>query len=437
MAWDTVEIGSFLTERKDRFEPDIANSMGLKRIEKIDFSGNIHVVDHKPTRTGMILVNQGDLVISGINAEKGAISIYDGIEDVIATIHYSSYKYDSKKINIDYFKWFLKSQIFKKMLKDQVRSGIKTEIKPKKFLPLKIQLPEIDIQKSILNKLNEMSDEFQKIDYINLENGELVNQLRQAILQEAVQGKLVPQDPNDEPARELLKRIKAEKESMVADKKISKEKPLPPISENEISYESPNGWTWVRLNNLLEPYRGITYGIVKLGNEPKDGIPTLRTSDVKFRYVNIRGVRLVSNKVSEKYKRTILCGGEILINIRGTLGGCAVVSRELIGYNISREVGLIPIHESINKSYILNVLSSPYFNDSIYKHLRGIAYKGLNLNILRNLLIPLPSLAEQKRIVAKVYELMSLCAQLEEQIKESKDNSDMLIQAVLKEAFEA
>ena len=138
MIWREITIGSFLKERKERIKPDQANSLGLKRIEKIDFSGNIYLANNTKTRTNMILVKPGDLVISGINVSKGALAVYEGTEDVLATIHYSSYEFDKSVIDIEYLKWFLTSNIFINILKEQVGGGIKTELKPKKFLPLKI-----------------------------------------------------------------------------------------------------------------------------------------------------------------------------------------------------------------------------------------------------------------------------------------------------------
>src|SRR5688572_30669096 len=106
MSWEKVRIGSFLKVRDSRFKPNDKAISKLKRIEKIDFSGNIFISD-KPSNTDMILVKKGDLVISGINVEKGAMSVYVGEEDITATIHYSAYQFDENKIDIDFLKFFL------------------------------------------------------------------------------------------------------------------------------------------------------------------------------------------------------------------------------------------------------------------------------------------------------------------------------------------
>ncbi len=155
--WKKVEIGSFLKEREGRYKPSDKALSKLQRLNKIDFSGEIHL-SSKPTNTDMIIVQPGDLVISGINVAKGALAIWEGDQPITATIHYSSYTFDKKLIDIDFLKRFLKSPIFLQALKDQVKGGIKTEIKAKHLLPLKILLPDINEQKKsmIILKLLKM-----------------------------------------------------------------------------------------------------------------------------------------------------------------------------------------------------------------------------------------------------------------------------------------
>ncbi len=130
-------------------------------------------------------------------------------------------------------------------------------------------------------------------------------------------------------------------------------------------------------------------------------------------------------------------GGEILINVRGTLGGVAVVPRELAGYNVAREVAVVPISRALNADYVMNVMASPYFWDAIQEGLRGIAYKGLNLNSLRQFPIPVPPLAEQSRIVTKVDELMALCDELEQGLTAVQAGRAQLLEAVLHQALAA
>jgi len=168
MSWTKTKIGEFLFERKGKYKPLDEDIQGLKRIEKIDFSGNFHIGD-KSSKTNMILAKQGDLVISGINVAKGAMGIYDMKDDVVATIHYSSYTFDKEKINVGYFKRFLKSAEFIRLLNEQIKGGIKTEVKPKHILPLEINLPDIETQNDIVAKFENVEADIENL------NGEVNN----------------------------------------------------------------------------------------------------------------------------------------------------------------------------------------------------------------------------------------------------------------------
>ncbi len=437
MSWNLVKMNIFLKERQGRYKPYDKEISDLQRIDKIDFSGNIYLSE-KPSKTNMILVKPGDLVISGINVEKGAMSVYIGDKDVIATIHYSSYIYNADKIDINFLKHFLKSPKFKEALKNQVPGGIKTELKPKHILPLEVYIPtSLDEQKQIVNYLDIQFRRFNRLTKELTHQLELVKQLRQSFLREAMQGKLVPQDAGEEAASALLERIKTEKAELIKQKKIKKQKPLAPISDEEIPFEIPENWVWCRLGEMIDIKRPLTYGIVKMGNPPKNnGVYALRSSDIKYRYIDLSKVRKVKSEISNQYTRTILQGNEILLNVRGTLGGCAITNSTLCGFNIAREIAMIALHNQNLNNFVFNVLTSPFFRDEVNKNLRGIAYKGLNLNLLNSFLIPLPPLSEQKRIVEKMDGLMKYCDQLEESIKASQKQNEQLLQQVLREALE-
>lgn len=254
-------------------------------------------------------------------------------------------------------------------------------------------------------------------------------ELRKSILSLAVQGKLAAQDKNDEPAEELLQRILLEN----SDHKLGKVT-IPNVDLGDLPFELPCGWVVARLGSILAPNRGISYGVIKLGPEPQqDGVYVLRCSNVRFRKIDLRGVRKVTEELSSEYGRTILKGGEVLINVRGTLGGCAVVPESLKGYNIAREVAVVPVHSGIDSTFLLNVVAAPYFQDKVDESLRGIAYEGLNLSLLREFLVPIPPLAEQRRIVAKVDQLMALVDNLESKLTTSRSTAEKLLEAVVAE----
>jgi len=256
--WRETEVSEFLKERVGRYKPNDPTVSKLKRLDKIDFTGGMHFSD-KSSKTDMIVAKKGDLVISGINVAKGALAVYGGDVDITATIHYSSYQFDDEKINVEYFKRFLKSPKFIQLLKDQVKGGIKTEIKPKHLLPLKIVLPDIDTQKSIVEFFQRTENEIGDIDFHISQQHAYIKQLRQSILQEAVEGKLTAEWRKQNPslisgenhAAHLLEKIKAEKERLIKEGKIKKQKPLPAMSEDEKPFALPEGWIWCRLGLII------------------------------------------------------------------------------------------------------------------------------------------------------------------------------------------
>ena len=279
------------------------------------------------------------------------------------------------------------------------------------FFNMPFPVPPLAEQKRIVAKIEELMplvEEYGKAEErLTALNAEFPDKLRKSILQQAIQGKLTERDPADEPASELLKHIRAEKERLIKEGKIKKEKPLPPITEEEMPFEIPENWEYVYLSELATGQ--ITYGIIKLGEEDPHGVKVLRCSDVKPGWINPAGIRTVKKSLSDDYSRTILQGGEIVINVRGTLGGCAIVPNDFAGYNVAREVAVLPLTKQISMEFILFVLLSPMFDQYLTNNLRGVAYKGLNIELLSSLLVPLPPLAEQQRIVERVNELLALC----------------------------
>lgn len=264
---------------------------------------------------------------------------------------------------------------------------------------------------------------------------ESIDQLKQTILQLAVMGKLVPQDLNDEPAANLLERIEEEKAQLIKEKKIKKQKALPPITDDEKPFELPNGWEWCRLSEVIDPERDISYGIIKLEAEPElGGVPTLRCSDVKPGYIDLSGVRNVVEGIEEQYKRTRLQGGEVLLNIRGTLGGVALVPDNLSGYNIAREVAMLAVSNAISGEYLRNLILSPFFWLMIESNLKGIAYKGLNLNLLREFVIPLPPRVQQNSIVRVTSSMTLVCDQLKQRLRDSQKTQLELTNAIVEQA---
>lgn len=430
----TVKISPFLKERKIKLKPQAANCSGLQRIEKIDFSGKIYLSPVQ-TNTDMILVKSGDLVISGINVEKGALAIYTGEEDVLASIHYSAYEFDAEKIDIDYLKWFLKSNIFRKLLLKQTGSGIKKEIKAKHLLPIEIQLPSLKQQHEIVQQIQGVANYIEEVNRQIQQQAKYAEMLRQSILQQAVEGKLCEQGPNDEPASVLLEKIKAEKERLIAGKKIKKQKPLPPISEEEKPFDLPKGWEWCRLGDILIANE---YGTSQKADDLNGSIPVLRMNNIKSNgemcYSNLKYVGANIKDLPKLY----LEKGDILFNRTNSydLVGKTGLFEENSRYTFASYLIRLRIY-GISNRYVHLCMNSNYYRTTqiepyIVQQNGQANYNGTKV---ASTLIPIPPLKEQNKIVLKVYSLMQLYNALEEEIQSAQKYASQLMGSVLQEAF--
>ncbi|WP_027187814.1 restriction endonuclease subunit S [Desulfovibrio cuneatus] len=235
-------------------------------------------------------------------------------------------------------------------------------------------------------------------------------QLRQSILQAAVQGKLVPQNLHDEPASVLLERIKAEKAQLVKEGKIKKEKPLPLIMEDEIPYDLPEGWVWCRLRDISS---AITDGDHQPPPKQENGIPFLVISNISSGYLDFSNTRFVSESYFKALSSDkVAKSGDILFTVTGSYGIPILVSGKQ-QFCFQRHIALFRALPNIDINYSFISLRSSLIYNQCSRIATGTAQKTVPLVGLRSLLIPLPPLAEQQRIVAKVNELMTMCDELE------------------------
>jgi len=185
-----------------------------------------------------------------------------------------------------------------------------------------------------------------------------------------------------------------------------------PNAAGYTSTKLPTQWTWARCGDLCLPARALTYGVIKLGESVPDGVPTLRSSNVRYLEIDLRGVKSISPSISEAYQRTVLHSGEIVVTVRGTLGGVAVVPEELRGFNVSREVAVVPIHPSMNAQFFAYAIGSLPVQNSLTGISKGVAYTGINIEDLKVLSLPVPPRAEQDEIVRRIEMLLGLASSI-------------------------
>lgn len=259
-----------------------------------------------------------------------------------------------------------------------------------------------------------------------------VKKLRELILELAVRGKLVPQDPNDEPASVLLERIAAEKKRLVKDKIIPRTKGLPPINEDEIPINLPNGWTVVRLGELTSK---LGSGSTPRGGKnayTSEGIPFLRSQNVRNEGIKLDDIAYISEEIHQKMENTKVLPGDVLLNITGaSLGRSTIFPSNLVEANVSQHVTIIRLIESQMNQFIHLGILSPMVQQLVWGRQVGMAIEGLSKKVLEMFEFPIPPIAEQQRIVAKVDELMTLCDQLEQQTEASIEAHQVLVTTLL------
>ncbi|QIX62728.1 hypothetical protein HER32_16730 [Hymenobacter sp. BT18] len=266
------------------------------------------------------------------------------------------------------------------------------------------------------------------------DNQELhLNQLRQALLREAMQGQLLPQDPTDEPAAVLLQKLQAEKAKLgKAGKRKQKELFAEETEAVEGPFEIPSTWSWCTLGEATSK--------IGSGSTPKsgyvgEGIPFFRSQNIYDAGLELSDVVYISKEVNQTMRGTQVLVNDVLLNITGgSLGRATLVTDLPNGGNVSQHVCIVRA-ELLASSFLHKLILSPYFQNLIFASTSGAGRQGLPKYNLEQFLVPVPPLAEQHRIVAKLEQLMQHCDALEQRIRESRRLAEQLLQTALREAL--
>lgn len=253
-----------------------------------------------------------------------------------------------------------------------------------------------------------------------------VKKLRELILELAVRGELVPQDPSDEPASELLERIAEEKEALVMDGRIKKGRPQAEISEFEIPHRLPATWAWVRFGDIAQHNAGKTLDSKRNTGEPRD---YLTTSNLYWGYFDLTEVRQMLIRDDELEKCTAR-KGDLLIVEGGDAGRAAVWHKDY-EVCIQNHIHRVRMHSDTNAYYAYRYFEKLSATAEIENYRKGVGISSMSGKALASIIYALPPVAEQVRIVAKVDELMALCDQLEQQQTDSTNTHQTLVETLL------
>lgn len=309
----------------------------------------------------------------------------------------------------EYMKYFMESLLYW----DQLRNGTIATAQPncngKTLSKIILPLPPLAEQKRIVAKIEELllyvdryAAAYEKLEQFNAKFPE---DMKRSILQYAIQGKLVEQRPEEGTGEELYRQIQTEKQRLIKEGKIKKEKPLPEIAEDETPFDIPESWKWVRLS---------TIGITQTGNTPSKSHPEYIGIDIPFITPGdiLNGQIGYSNQALSllgKEVARVCCAGSIMqVCIGGSIGKAAITDREV---TFNQQINVVSPIACVSE-YLFAVMQSAYFTTSMKERAGGTATPIINRGLWDSLLIPLPPLAEQRRIVAKLEEILPLCERL-------------------------
>ena len=435
MNWEKVKLGSILTESKVISENPDTNKRIKVRLKVLGVEKR-GIENEVEGATKQFIRRAGQFIFGKQNFHKGAFGIVpDELDGFESSSDLPAFDIDKSCLPEFLFYFFKQGNYYLELSK--IAYGVATQrINMKEFFELEIPLPDIEIQKQIISQFKTLENGGLKISSELTHQLDLIKQMRQAFLREAMQGKLVKSTNTKETGQQLLTKIKAEKAKLIAEKKIKPGK----LQESEVleglHFEIPKHWVWCNLDDIC---RNITDGTHQTPIYTNEGIPFISAQHVKpFKFTpdNRKFVSYEAYLECIKNKKPEI--GDILITRVGAIGEAAVINQE-IDFAFYVSLGLIqPFINLVNSHYIELVINSPYGNAYSKGNVssKGSSAGNFNLGRIRSFQIPLPPFHEQEQIVVKLEELMAFCEDLEQSIKESQGYNEMLLQQVLREALQ-
>lgn len=390
--WPAVSFRDLLRRVERRLEVDDSE---VYRIAGVRWYGKGAFI--RDTRIGMSIarkrqwvIRDGDIVYNKLFAWKGAFAVAGpDVDGCIVSDKFPTYGCDHNRVDIRWLRWYFRTRDIAWQAEAMSKGAAaisKLTLNPPDFWQLTIPLPPIDEQEQVIGTVEELAARVAEAKGLRQLSTAGVEQLFGAALDQAVNN----------------------------------------LSERHETR---------RLIDLVEPSRGISYGIVQTGQPTEYGVPTLRAGDLqKFQVVH-DNVKRVDPDIEAKYRRTRLQGAELLLRIRGGLGELAICPNEMIGGNVSREIAVIPLKANVLPAYAMYLLSAPINQEKMMARLRGTSYVGINLKDVRDLAIPVPPIAEQQRIVAHFDDLRGKKGDIDCLSMESAEAVNSLLPSILNHAF--
>ena len=396
-GYPCIRYGELYTTYRTKFEKTVS----FVTKELFDKCHKIHTGDVAMTLTGE---NKTDIAMAVTYEGKDTIAMGG---DMTCWSHHM--------MNPLYLVYFINSPYAISCKRNLATGDIIIHISNDKLATILMPVPPLEEQHRIVAKIEEILpyiDQYDK-DYTKLEtfNKKFPEDMKKSILQMAMQGKLVEQRSEEGTADELYEQIVAEKAQLIKDGKIKKEKPLPEITEDEIPFDIPSSWKWVRLGTIVSVYGGKRIPAGTRLSENDTGHKYIRVADMKDETVSLDDIKYITDEIYEKIKQYFITSDDIYITVAGTIGRVGVVPRELNNANLTENADKL-VFRRLDKMYLCRMLNSEVVQHQIREATTQVGQPKLAIARIQKLIVPLPPLEEQKRIVAKIEELLPYCNQL-------------------------
>lgn len=358
-------------------------------------------------------VKKGDLLVCE-GGDCGRSAVWDYDEEVCIQNHVHRLRpYRDVNIYYFYYLFYLYKNTGRLRGRGVAIQGLSNEAIHKVVLPL----APLEEQHRIVAKIEELlpyvdryAAAYEKLEQFNAKFPE---DMKKSILQYAIQGKLVEQREEEGTGEELYRQIQAEKKRLIKEGKIKKEKPLPEIAEDEIPFDIPESWRWVRFSEIMSTMSTGPFGsMLHKTDYIEKGIPLVNPANMVNGKIVPSDKMMISEATRRRLSSYILHAGMIVLGRRGEMGRCAVVTEKEDGWLCGTGSFFMEPSMSLYVYYVVSLFSSPYVKFYLGGESVGTTMSNLNHTILSKMPIPLPPLAEQRRIVAKLDEILPLCERL-------------------------
>ena len=360
-------------------------------------------------------VHQNDILMALTGENKWDIAlavVYEGTDEIAMGGDMTKWEYHG--MNPIYLAMVINSPYGIACKRNMATGDIIVHISNNKLSEIMLPIPPLAEQQRIVARIEELQPDIDAYDKAQTElrtiEQHFPDDIKKSLLQYAIEGKLVPQRKEEGTARDLLAEIRAEKEKLIKAKKIKKTKPLPEITDDEKPFDIPDSWEWVRFEDIFGIARGGSPRPIKqfLTQSP-DGINWIKIGDTDIgdKYIVSTKEKIIPKGLS---KSRLVEVGDLLLTNSMSYGRPYILKTR--GAIHDGWLVLSPYFEKINKEFFYYIISSPYVHNQFARTVSGAVVKNLNKDKVKKIFIPLPPLAEQHRIVARLEEMLPLCQQL-------------------------